>query len=202
MLRGLSVAPKHERCGSWLLVLWTCTHLFALVAVAAPVAADVYRYIDSRGVLHFSNVPTCGEYELYVPEGQSGEASSGRRFDPYISEAAHKYGVPSSLIKAIIKAESGFEPNAVSDKGACGLMQIMPETARDLGLSDTFDPRENILAGVRYFDDLMRQFQGSVSLALAAYNAGPSRVSALGRMPRIRETERFVHKVMEYFNHP
>lgn len=182
-------------------ILWTCAHVLMLLMAPVPVKADVYRYVDSKGGLHFSNVPTGGEYELYLREGLYKEESpSQRRFDPYISEAAHEYGVPPSLIKAIIKAESDFDPYAVSEAGACGLMQIMPETARDMGVADTFNPRDNILGGVRYFTELLRQFRGSVPLALAAYNAGPTRVSSLGRVPPIHETERFVHKVMEYFN--
>jgi len=182
-------------------ILWICAHVLILLMAPVPVGADIYRYVDSKGTLHFSNVPTSPEYELYVSEGQGKTAgSSFSRFDPSISEAAHKYRVPPSLIRAIIRAESNFDPYAVSEAGACGLMQIMPETARDLGMADAFDPRDNILGGVRYFTELLRQFRGSVPLALAAYNAGPTRVSSLGSVPPIHETERFVHKVMEYFN--
>jgi soluble lytic murein transglycosylase-like protein len=102
-------------------------------------------------------------------------------------------------VKAIIKAESDFNPQAVSSAGAQGLMQLMPETARDLGVSEPFDPRENILGGVRYFRGLLDQFHGSVPLALAAYNAGPNRIGPLREVPAIEETENFVRRVMEYF---
>jgi len=161
--------------------------------------ADIYRYVDSQGTLHFSNVPTRPGYRLYIGENQRNSARrSLNRYDHYILEAAHRYGVPFSLIKAIIQAESDFDPNAVSDAGACGLMQIMPETARDVGVTDAFNPRDNILGGVRYLNGLLSRFDGNVPLALAAYNAGPTKVSSLGRMPRIKETKRFVHRVLEY----
>jgi len=161
--------------------------------------ADIYRYVDNQGSLHFSNVPTSPGYRLYIGENQRASAHrSLNRYDHYILEAAHKYGVPFSLIKAIIKAESDFDPYAVSDAGARGLMQIMPETARDVGVTDAFDPRDNILGGVRYFTGLLSRFDGNVPLALAAYNAGPTKVGSLGRIPRIKETKRFVDRVMEY----
>jgi soluble lytic murein transglycosylase-like protein len=97
--------------------------------------------------------------------------------------------------------ESNFDPFAVSSAGARGLMQIMPETGQDLGLVNPFDPRENILAGARYFKELLDRFHGSIPLALAGYNAGPERVGPIREVPRIAETERFVEKVMEYYHH-
>jgi len=122
------------------------------------------------------------------------------RFDAYISEAARKHGVSFFLIKAVIKAESDFDPRAVSRSGARGLMQIMPKTARSLGIVDPFDPRENIFGGTRYLKGLLTQFQGSLPLALAAYNAGPGKVESFNGMPRIEETRSFVRRVMQYFN--
>ncbi len=181
------------RLGVW--VVWTVL----LCAAAVPTYGDIYRYVDDRGTMHFSNVPISPEYDLYIREAPAGrpyEVPSD--YDPFIAEAARQYDVPFSLIKAVIKVESDFEPSAVSHVGARGLMQIMPETGRDLGLTDAFDPRENIFAGVRYLKELLTRFRGDLPLVLAAYNAGPDRVDALGRVPRIRETERFVRKVMEH----
>ncbi|MDY6952858.1 MAG: transglycosylase SLT domain-containing protein [Thermodesulfobacteriota bacterium] len=178
-----------------LLCAFGCLH----VTVPSWAWADIYRYVDSQGTLHFSNVPTSPGYRLYMGEHTRGARQrSLHQYDQHILEAAHRYGVPFSLIKAIIQAESDFDPYAVSDAGACGLMQIMPETARDVGVADAFDPRDNILGGVRYFNELLSRFDGSVPLALAAYNAGPTKVRSLGRMPRIKETKQFVHRVLEY----
>jgi soluble lytic murein transglycosylase-like protein len=186
---------------SWVLGIWICTHGLLLLTGPMQVRADIYRYVDSEGTVHFSNVPTGSEYELYIRELPPNRVDHGAtRYDAYIGEAAEQYGVPFSLIKAIIKAESDFDPAAVSDAGACGLMQIMPETAKDLGVVDAFNPRENILAGVRYFKELLTRFQGSMPLALAAYNAGPSKVHANWDVPRIEETQDFVDRVMGYFN--
>jgi len=182
-----------------LLAFWVC--LCGLIQVVVPWCtwADIYRYVDSQGTLHFSNVPTSPGYRLYIDENQKGSVHrSLSRYDSYILEASQRYGVPFSLIKAIIQAESDFDPYAVSDAGARGLMQIMPGTARDVGVTDAFDPRDNILGGVRYFTWLLSRFDGNVPLALAAYNAGPTKVASLGRMPRIKETRRFVDRVMEY----
>ncbi len=169
--------------------------------VCMPVRADIYRYVDSRGIICFTNVPTMPGYRIYIREGTLLPADDlSGRYDMYISEAARKYGVSFSLIKAVIKVESNFDPYAVSRSGACGLMQIMPETAKALGIIDSFDPRENILGGVRYLKELLARFQGNLSLALAAYNAGPGKVQSLKRMPPIEETRSFVRRVMQYLN--
>jgi soluble lytic murein transglycosylase-like protein len=117
--------------------------------------------------------------------------------EPIIVEAAQTYGLPTALILALIRAESNFVPWAVSPKGAMGLMQLMPGTATSLGVRDPFCPRENILAGCRYFRLLLNYFQGSLPLAIAAYNAGYSRVVAAGyKIPDIRETQDFVAQVL------
>lgn len=180
---------------------WIWAHLLILLVAPMPVYADIYRYVDEEGTIHFSNVPTSAKYEVYIRETPRGRVFyRSDRYDPYITEAARKYGVPFSLVKAIIKTESDFDPYAVSSSGARGLMQIMPETAKDLGVTDSFNPRENILGGVRYLKELLTRFQGSIPLALAAYNAGPNRVDPLKEVPPIKETEGFVRKVMQYFN--
>ena len=188
----------------WSVLLWAWAawaYGIVLMMYSVPVRADVYRYRESGGAIRFTNVPTSTKYRLYIRETISGLAyDSFSHYDLHIAEAAVKYGVPFFLIKAIIRAESDFDPCAVSSKGACGLMQIMPQTARDLGVTDAFDPRENIFGGVRYFKELLNRFNGNIPLSLAAYNAGPNRVGLLRKVPRIKETERFVHKVMEYFN--
>lgn len=190
-----------SKAKTWFIRFLAFGHGLIFVMVSTPAWADIYRYVDREGTVHFSNVPTSSKYRIYIRQASLGGAfHASTRYDHYILEAARKYGVPSSLIKAIIKAESDFDPHAVSESGACGLMQIMPETARALGVARPFDPRENIFAGVRYLKKLLTQYQGRLPLALAAYNAGPNRVDPVMGMPRIKETENFVRKVMEYFN--
>jgi hypothetical protein len=186
----------------FLTIMFSMWAMGVTLLVCMPVRADIYRYVDSQGVMCFTNVPTMPGYRIYIREATLLPADdlSTSRYDKYISEAARKHRVSFSLIKAVIKAESNFDPYAVSRSGACGLMQIMPETAKTLGIIDSFDPRENILGGARYLKELLERFQGSLHLALAAYNAGPGKVQALNRMPPIEETRSFVRRVMQYLN--
>ena len=120
-------------------------------------------------------------------------------YSSIINEAAGKYDVDAHLIKAVIMAESSFDPNAVSKKGARGLMQLMPETAVDMQVEDPFDPEENIFGGTKYLRQLLETFNHDKKLALAAYNAGPKRVKDYNSVPPISETEHFVGKVLKYY---
>lgn len=121
------------------------------------------------------------------------------RYQPLILEAAYRYKVEPEIIKAIIMAESGFNPKAVSKVGARGLMQLMPRTARSLGVEDSFKPAHNIDAGVRYFRQLLDEFDGEVKLALAAYNAGTFNVRKYGGIPPFKETKFYINKVLKYY---
>jgi soluble lytic murein transglycosylase len=161
------------------------------------VQADIYRYVDKNGVIHFSNAPTVPGYRVYIREVPRLRRVP-THYDTYINEAAAAYGLSTSLIKAVIRAESNFDTYAVSKKGAQGLMQLMPKTARDLGVVDSFDPEENIHGGTRYLKEMLTQFNGNLQLALAAYNAGPQRVEGKNRIPPIEETRTFVRRVMKY----
>jgi soluble lytic murein transglycosylase-like protein len=117
----------------------------------------------------------------------------------FIEEVAVNNGVPSALVKAVIHAESGFDPDAVSSRGAIGLMQVMPRTADMVGLSDPYHPFENIQAGVKYLKDMLDMFKGNEILAVAAYNSGPRKVKKFGGVPPYRETRRYVKKVFAYY---
>ena len=178
---------------------WLVCGLFFLPA--QPAAADIYMYIDSQGVMHFTNVPTSSDYKIYIKgrPKRKGHRMDANRFDRYIDEAAGLHGVDFPLIKAVIRAESAFNPKAVSKKGALGLMQIMPENLKAFQVHDPFDPWQNIMGGARYLKALIQRFNGQVPLALAAYNAGPRAVDTHRGIPPIPETEEYVKRVMKYF---
>lgn len=121
------------------------------------------------------------------------------QYQPIIFKAAHRYQVDPDLIKAIIMAESNYDPNAVSKRGALGLMQLMPRTAKSLGVEEPFDPEHNIDGGVRYFRQLLDKFDGNVTLALAAYNAGSRKVREYRGIPPYKQTERYIRNINNYY---
>ena len=176
-------------------------------ASVLPAHADIYMYVDANGVIHFTNVPTNAEtsYQIFIKERTAkilGSVSNERYehdFDPYIAEASKRHGVSFPLVKAIIKAESDFNPKAISKKGALGLMQIMPENLEILQIQDPFDPWENIMGGTRYFRMMLDRFNGKLPLSLAAYNAGPTVVDRYNSIPPFKETEDYIEKVMMYY---
>jgi soluble lytic murein transglycosylase-like protein len=124
---------------------------------------------------------------------------SEKLYEPLIHRAANVYQVDPALIKAIIKAESGFNPEALSHRGAIGLMQLMPTTAKSLGVKDCFNPKHNINGGVKYFSQLLERFRGNVELALAAYNAGSRYVKKYRGIPPFKATQIYVEKVIQYY---
>ena len=135
------------------------------------------------------------EHSLPPVKGNKTE----RLFHSIIIQTAIRYQVDPALIKAIIMAESGYNPRALSKKGAKGLMQLMPETAQDLNVEDIFNPQQNINGGVRYFKKLVNQFNGDLKLALAAYNAGSKTVRQYKGVPPFKETQYYIKKVLEYY---
>ena len=174
----------------------------AMLSASLPAAADIYMYIDKSGVMHFTNVPTSSDYQIYVKERpkRQGVRMDANRFDRYIDEAASLHGVDFPLLKAVIRAESAFDPKAVSKKGALGLMQIMPQNLDAFRVYDPFDPWQNIMGGTRYLKSLIQRFNGQIPLALAAYNAGPRAVDTHRGIPPIPETEEYVKRVLKFFH--
>ena len=163
--------------------------------------ADIYRFRDERGVWHFSNVRNDPRFRLYMRTPSHNKPANQyiRDYDEAIAKASRKFHVQPSLIKAVIRAESGFDQKAVSRKGARGLMQLMPDTAYRMEVADPFDPEENILGGTRYLSLMLDRFQNNVQLALAAYNAGPERVEEHRGIPPFPETRTFVERVLRYY---
>jgi len=178
------------------------------VASAPPALAEertreaVYQYVDSNGVAHFSNVPTNTHYKRIRGERalvRPRPALPSLKFNEAILENSLKYSLNPALVHAVIRAESAYNPNAVSSKGAMGLMQLMPGTASRLRVSNPYDPAENVSGGVRYLRLLLDRFEGNLELALAAYNAGEWRVSRESRIPQISETQQYVRKVIRFY---
>jgi len=177
--------------------------LILVLLVPAPIFADIYMYRDPDGVMHFTNTPSSPEYRIYIRSRKPRfyTPANINKFDRIIKAAARRHGVEFPLLKAIIQAESSFNPKAVSKKGARGLMQIMPQNYPSLNIKDPFDPQQNIMGGTRYFRRLYDRYNGKLALTLSAYNAGPTIVDRYQRIPPIAETERYVEKVMRYYRH-
>lgn len=181
-----------------------CLVLLALAPVGtARLGAEIYTWVDNDGVIHIANRPkgsntpvirraTAGSTRLNQP---TARAAAGDRYDEIIRRAAARYDLDYSLVKAVVHAESAFNPRAVSRKGAQGLMQLMPQTARGLGVSDVFDPEENILGGSRYLRKMLDRYNHDLPLSLAAYNAGPGAVDRTGGVPPYRETQDYIRRV-------
>ena len=158
--------------------------------------ADIYKYEDTNGVIHFTNIPQGQGYKKIISEHKPHKK---RGYDHIIRRNSEKYNIEPAIIKAVITAESNWNPEAVSHKGAIGLMQLMPSTAKDMQVSNPFDPEDNIEGGTKYLRHLLNRFNGDLDLALAAYNAGPAKVEKSGGIPAIGETNKFVRSVIEIY---
>jgi soluble lytic murein transglycosylase len=174
----------------------------AQFVMICPGFADVYMYRDKQGVVTFTNVPTHAGYRRVIREGQmssGGSVYSNGSYDDVIRSASDRHSVDADLVRAVIKVESDFNSNARSHKGAMGLMQLMPETARLHNVNDSYDPHENIEGGVRHLKLLLNRFQGDLPLTLAAYNAGIKAVEKHGGIPPFAETREYVRRVLRYY---
>lgn len=187
--------------------------LFMLILfpyAANTALADIYSYTDEDGSIHFSNVPNDLRFKsiLKTPQNELQVASLARRsltanqklYSHLVEEAAKTSQLEPALIHAVISAESGYNPQAKSPKGAIGLMQLMPATARRYGITNAYDQVQNIHAGTQYLRDLMRLFNNDLNLTLAAYNAGENSVIRYGnQIPPYPETIQYIPKVLKYY---
>ncbi len=197
---------KYIQKNSWIRLLYTVFTIFIFIPSAG---ADIYMFKDTSGVRHFTNVPASPKYRLYLKSTPNKyfESSLGEKFstnidpdqyDQLILKASITHDVDFSLLKSIIKVESNFDCFAVSQKGAKGLMQIMPQNFSFLNIRNPFDPEQNIMGGALYFKQMLEKFN-KIELALAAYNAGPNTVDKYNGIPPISETKGYVKRVMSHY---
>ncbi|HET6515151.1 MAG TPA: lytic transglycosylase domain-containing protein [Thermodesulfovibrionales bacterium] len=186
------------------LFLAACVMTLLFVSVSH---ADIYRTVDKNGVVCYTDISFNKSDERVIKSQDASpalreegkEGLKKKEFHGIVKEKAAKYAMDPSLIHAVIKAESNGNPYALSRKGAKGLMQLMPTTANDLQVRDPFDPEENIDGGTRYLKYLIEKFGGDLTLALAAYNAGPRTVEKSGSVPRISETRQYIRRVLSLY---
>lgn len=184
----------------------------ALLLLAAPCAqADIYKYVDKYGHVTLTDTPRNGQYKRLVKTWKGWEEARSRialrdfdknrrKHKAAIDQVARVYGLPVSLVHAVVAAESAYDANAVSRTGAVGLMQLMPETAKRYGVGNRRNPVANLNGGTRYLRDLLRKFNNNLKLALAAYNAGENAVARYGnRIPPFEETREYVARVITYY---
>jgi hypothetical protein len=184
-----------------------CLLIFCL---SSFVYADIYKYVDQNGIMCYTDSPLDKKAnrvhkdnaDSVRPQPQTSRNNTRHTSDYHriVREKAVNYNLDPSLIKAVIQTESNWNDHAISNKGAMGLMQLMPSTANDLNVRNPFDPEENIEGGTKYLKYLLEHFKGDLTLALAAYNAGPKTVEKFGCVPPISETRQYVKKVLAQYN--
>ncbi|MFC1840788.1 lytic transglycosylase domain-containing protein [Thermodesulfobacteriota bacterium] len=190
--RGYSIFP--------VVVTFMLCSIFTFVFINISICcADIFKYIDEKGVPRFTNIKKDTRYKLYIKVENEDPGVFMNKYGSLINQASKQFNLKPSLVKAVIMVESGFDPKAISKKGAQGLMQLMPKTAADMAVEDPHNPEENIFGGTRYLSKLMERFKNDIKLALAAYNAGPERVEEYKGVPPFPETERFINKVMSFY---
>ncbi len=202
--------PSTKAC-----LLVFCT---AAVGYSPPAGADIYKYTDPSGVIYFTNRPKPSKKWKRVfksggrrarTSSSAGSSTSGKRrarlaarykrYEKHIVQASSLYHIPIPLIQAVITVESGYTPRAVSRAGAKGMMQLMPSVARGMGVTDPFDPRQNIFGGTRLLRILANRFDGDLVLCLAAYHAGSGAVRKYGGIPPYQSTQQYVRAVLSHY---
>ena len=172
----------------------------SLMTAVPGLHAEIYQYIDAKGTISLTNVPSDARYRrVDLHPNRLRPVISERELEPMISRFSQEHRIHPALIRAVIKAESDFDPLAVSRAGAVGLMQLMPQTAVRLDVRDLYNPEDNIGGGTKYLRQLLDRFRGDLPLALAAYNAGEHVVDRYRTVPPITETRRYVRKVLRYY---
>lgn len=211
----MDAAHSNRALGSWAIprrggrAPWTRSFAFALAAVltllglatGAAAGGSIYAYTDDEGVTHYTNRPLGdSRYRrvLFRDSKLWRPAPAHTRYDDLIGATAAAYRLPPALVKAVIAAESAFDPGAVSRRGAQGLMQLMPDTAASLGVDDPLEPASNVRGGAGYLRAMLDRY-GDLTRALAAYNAGPNAVDRYGGVPPYPETQDYVDRVLTYY---
>lgn len=181
-------------------------HILLLLLCSSYSHAQIYQYQDKEGTIHFTNVPSDKRFRLMDKKDESGSRKAKRKekiqpqtLNKAIDRASKMHSIDPNLVRAVIKAESGFDPTAISPAGALGLMQLMPKTAKQLNVFDPFNPEENIEAGTRYLSYLLDSFDGDLKMSLAAYNAGENRVRRNKSIPPFEETRNYIKRVLGYY---
>jgi hypothetical protein len=176
-----------------------------MMLVSSGAYADVYQTTQTDGSMLYTNTPSSGSTVVSVEKKPDRKMNLKKNkhagnYHSIVDEKSKKHNVDPKLVKAVIAAESGWNPSAVSPKGAVGIMQLMPQTASDMGVGNRYNPEQNIEGGVKYLKYLLDKFNGNMTLALAAYNAGPTRVEKAMRVPQIPETVNYVKRVMNTYS--
>ena len=213
------VFMQGHRAGKRISTMLLPALFFALAGTA--VYADIYQYTDEQGVVHFTNAPgpsmkkpsrvraetrtalpgTIAAARTPQPQRKANSSETvPASYHEYINTACEKYGVDPSLVHALVRVESGYNTFALSRKGAMGLMQLMPQTATDMNVKNSFSPQENVEGGVRYLRYLLDRYEGNISLALAAYNSGETSVKRWGTIPPFKETKDYVKKILAIYH--
>lgn len=193
--------------------IWSTTLFVISIGATHLACADIFAFSDENGTVSLSNLPTDSRYTLMLKEPKESLPSSAAAansispsakamsFGPLVNETARVNEMEAALLHAVITAESNYNTRAVSRKGAIGLMQLMPATAKRYGVTDMYDPAQNVRGGTRYLKDLLKLFNNDQRLTLAAYNAGENTVARFGnKIPPYRETREYVNKVMALYN--
>lgn len=184
-----------------------CLSSLLIIALLIPFTsqADIYKFVDRNGYVYYSDKAKTSKYKLIIRSKRKSSSfkrfrANRKKFFPFIETAAKKHNIDPDLLDAVIRVESAYNPDAVSKKGAVGLMQLMPATADRYGVKNRNNPAENINGGADYLSDLLKLFKSDIKLALAAYNAGEQAVKKYGnQIPPYRETQNYVAKVMNYY---